>query len=67
MNGPRDKFRAATRCTGGACVEVAMPADKVLVRDGKDREGDVLSFGAVEWMSFLDGIKAGTVASVDGR
>ncbi|GAA0921559.1 DUF397 domain-containing protein [Virgisporangium aurantiacum] len=64
---PDIKFKSPKRCTGGACVEVARSVDSVLVRDGKDRDGDVLSFGSVEWMSFLEAIKAGMVAPVGGH
>ncbi|GAA1030137.1 hypothetical protein GCM10009557_21110 [Virgisporangium ochraceum] len=59
-------FKASTRCTGGACVEVAVSTSAIIVRDGKDRQGSVLSFGPVEWRSFLDAVKSGSVGSADG-
>ncbi|MCP9955071.1 DUF397 domain-containing protein [Actinomadura madurae] len=40
------------------CVEVA-PADRaVVVRDSKDPEGPVLTFGARAWSAFLNTLKA---------
>jgi hypothetical protein len=40
--------------TGGNCVEVADNlADRVLVRDPKDRPGPVLTFGPVAWTAFV--------------
>lgn len=42
---------------GGACVEVALTADAVGVRDSKNRGGGTLVFGAAQWSSFLYGIK----------
>ena len=54
-------FKAAKSCTGGACVEVATSDGGVLVRDGKDRDGDVLAFGLAEWMTFIDAIRSESV------
>ena len=45
---------------GGNCVEAGpgLPGG-VAVRDSKDREGPVLTFGPDEWRAFAAGIKAG--------
>ena len=57
-------FRAARRCMAGACVEVALGPGAVRVRDGKNRAGDVLAFGAAGWMAFIDDIKTDSVGPV---
>jgi hypothetical protein len=55
---PVPEFRAA--CEGGStCVEVAVFANLVLVRDSKDPEGPVLSFDRMEWREFVIGVKRG--------
>jgi hypothetical protein len=41
---------------GGDCVEVGR-ADRVLVRDTKDRTGPVLRFSPAMWRSFADTVK----------
>jgi hypothetical protein len=52
-------FERSSFCGNGACVEVARPPGAVLVRDGKDPAGPVLTFTAEEWDAFLRGIAAG--------
>ena len=43
-----------------ACVEVARPsANKVLVRDTKNRNGGTQEYTDEEWKAFIDGAKAG--------
>ena len=45
---------------GGACVEVTdLPGGGTAVRDSKDRSGPILLFTAVEWHSFIEGVKDG--------
>ncbi|MDQ2874126.1 MAG: DUF397 domain-containing protein [Actinomycetota bacterium] len=41
------------------CVEVAAAGPDMAVRDSKDPNGPVLSFGAGEWRAFVAGITAG--------
>lgn len=44
----------------GTCVEVGTcTCGEVLVRDSKDRDGPVLSFGGAEWSAFVAGVHAG--------
>ena len=53
-------WRTSTRSgsTGGNCVEVAdsLPG-RVLVRDSKDRDGGMLSFGPDAWRAFVQSAK----------
>ncbi len=56
----RDVWRKSSRSgSGGACVEVRDRGTGVDVRDSKDRGGPVLTFTAIEWRAFLEGVKAG--------
>lgn len=52
-------FKATFSDNGGGCVEVALGADGVAVRDSKDPEGPVLHFSDEEWGAFLAGVHAG--------
>ncbi|MEV4661816.1 DUF397 domain-containing protein [Micromonospora echinofusca] len=57
----RAQWRTSTRSVGnGNCVEVAVAADRVAVRDSKDRSGPVLAFPAPAWHAFVtkvDGVR----------
>jgi len=41
------------------CVEVAIVADAVGVRDSKNRSQSPLRFSRSEWIAFINGVKAG--------
>ncbi|MFB4305855.1 DUF397 domain-containing protein [Actinomadura sp. GTD37] len=43
---------------GGECVEVALLAPGIAVRDSKDPGGPRLAFGAAEWRAFARRVKA---------
>ncbi|MEU8088854.1 DUF397 domain-containing protein [Micromonospora sp. NPDC049101] len=61
MDWSRATWRKSTRSgSTGNCVEVAdnLPA-VVAVRDSKDQQGPVLSFGAGQWAGFVQSIKGG--------
>jgi len=59
------KWRKAQKSAGnGACVEVASFQNSVAVRDSKDPNGPVLTYGQAEWGAFLRRAKAG---EFDGR
>jgi len=60
-NADRPKWFKSSFCGGGAsnCVEVAISAEGVSVRDSKDPAGPALRFTAREWLVFLAGAKAG--------
>jgi hypothetical protein len=55
------QWRRSGACTGAdsTCVEVAVGADEVAVRDSKDPGGPALRFTAAEWRAFLAGVRAG--------
>jgi hypothetical protein len=42
---------------GGDCVEVADVASVVLVRDTRDRDGEMLSLTASAWRAFTANVK----------
>lgn len=44
------------------CVEHAQADELHGVRDSKDRDGAVLTFGRDAWSSFLDAVRAGEFA-----
>jgi len=53
-------WRKSTRSgAAGHCVEIANVPAAVLVRDSKDADGPMLSFGTPDWTGFLAGIRAG--------
>jgi hypothetical protein len=52
-------WRKATASGSGNCVEITDAAERVWVRDSKDREGPVLEFTRNEWTAFLAGVRAG--------
>lgn len=63
MNGKTNqtgRWRKSDACgLSSNCVEVAVRADGVGVRDSKDPDGPVLEFTAAEWAAFLAGVRDG--------
>jgi len=53
------QWQKSSYCSTNACVEVAMTADAVLVRDSKDPRVAPLSFTMDEWSAFVKGVRAG--------
>jgi hypothetical protein len=51
-------WRRSTRCEGGACVEVAVTASTVAVRNSVSPEVSV-GFSALAWQEFVAGVHAG--------
>lgn len=45
--------------TNATCVEAAPADGRILVRDGKDPDGPVLSYTMEEWNAFLAGVRSG--------
>ncbi|WP_188190581.1 DUF397 domain-containing protein [Nonomuraea sp. SYSU D8015] len=51
-------WRAASRCSNGDCVEVALlSSDTIGVRDNKDPDGPILKFSTDEWKMFVKQIR----------
>jgi len=49
----------ASRCDGGACVEIGTLGDSVLIRNSADRDGERLALSHDEWQEFVAGVKDG--------
>jgi hypothetical protein len=52
-------WRKSTASGSGACVEVALADESVLVRSSRDPLGSVLCFSRQEWVAFLEGVSNG--------
>lgn len=52
-------------CNNGTCLEWAMPADAVLVRDSKEKEGPILSFSRGAWSGFVAAVRGGRFSGAD--
>jgi hypothetical protein len=55
-------WRKSGFCGSSACVEVAISADAVLVRDAADRDGGQLTFERAGWAAFMAELAAGRLA-----
>lgn len=41
----------------GNCVEIKRMENKILIRDSKQQDGDILEFTKSEWSAFIAGVK----------
>jgi hypothetical protein len=55
------QWRRSTRCSTGACVEVADGPDVILVRDSKKPEGGSLRISHVAWTAFIAAVSVGEI------
>ena len=53
-------FKSSRSAQNGACVELAVTSDAVVLRDSKDPSGPTLCFGTHEWREFITSVQAGT-------
>ncbi|MGI5245842.1 DUF397 domain-containing protein [Dactylosporangium sp. CA-139066] len=54
------RWRKSSYCGNSTCVEVAdLASDGIFVRDAKNPDASVLSFGRDTWGAFVTGIKDG--------
>jgi predicted secreted Zn-dependent protease len=56
---PSVTWRKSSASDSGNCVEVAIKAGVILLRDSKDPAGPVLTFTESEWAAFLVGVRNG--------
>jgi hypothetical protein len=56
-------WRRSTRCSTGACVEVATASSTIGVRDSKQAAGAILTYDRQAWREFIAGIGAGEFAA----
>jgi hypothetical protein len=54
-------WRTSSRSGNAECVEVAVTAQSVLVRDSKSRDGSVLRFTHEGWAVFVASLRTGTL------
>lgn len=59
MHDVTPQWVKSSRCSTGACVEVAKVADQYLVRDSKTPDAPALTFTQDEWTAFVEGVTAG--------
>jgi hypothetical protein len=52
------KWKKSSKSAGGNCVEVAMVATAVLVRDSKAPTEGGLTFSSDSWASFIQAVKS---------
>lgn len=52
-------WRSSSRCSSGACVEVAKVGDEFWLRDSKHPAAEPLRFTEAEWTAFVEGVGAG--------
>jgi hypothetical protein len=52
-------FQRSSWCSGGGCVEVALPDDRAVVRHSRDRTREPLVFDKREWLRFVSCVKDG--------
>ena len=54
------EFKKSSLCQGCfGCVEVAIGADEVLIRNSNDQSKQTVKFCHEEWATFIAGIKSG--------
>lgn len=53
------QWRKSSRSASGNCVELWLRPDEVKIRDSRQADGAVLSFGREAFDEFLDGVKRG--------
>jgi len=62
QSAPLVWIKSSRSAENGCCVEVALQADRVSVRDTKDPDGAVLHFGLSAWTALLSDLKSGHLA-----
>lgn len=57
-------WRYTSRCEGGACVEIGILGEIIMVRRSTDPDGACLKLSRGEWQEFVAGLKAGQFDSL---
>jgi hypothetical protein len=52
-------WQKSARCDSGTCVEVAVTAAGIGMRNSGDPNGPVLWFSQAEWAAFVEGLRRG--------
>jgi hypothetical protein len=52
-------WHGARRCDSGACVEIGILGESVLVRSSVDLDGECVTLSRGEWRVFVAGVKDG--------
>ncbi|WP_438829927.1 DUF397 domain-containing protein [Actinoplanes friuliensis] len=52
-------WRKSSRSSSGACVELAPGRNTIMVRDSKDPQGPMLTFGRDTFAAFIVGVTQG--------
>lgn len=52
-------WHSARRCNGGACAEIGILGESVLVRNSTEPDGTCLTLSRDEWREFVAGVKDG--------
>jgi hypothetical protein len=50
-------WQTSGRCDSGSCVEIAIGAERVFVRDSADPDGPWLSSSRAKWGEFVEWLK----------
>jgi Domain of unknown function (DUF397) len=53
-------WRSASRCEGGACIEIGILSEIVIVRRSRDPDGPRIALSREKWQDFIAGVKEGS-------
>ena len=67
MGSQRDRsaWRTSSHSSGGACVQLRLGPDSVMIRNSRDPEGAVLVFDLAAFKGFLEAVRAGEFDDLD--
>jgi Domain of unknown function (DUF397) len=55
--GKNSEWRKSSRCNNGACIEIAVQDDAILVRSSADQDGPIIALSLAAWRDLIIGIK----------
>jgi Domain of unknown function (DUF397) len=62
-----DEWRRSSLCENGACVEIALVGEVIVLRNSESPDGPVLTCTPENWAAFLTAIKDGVFDSRGSR